>query len=185
MGKYEVILADPPWDFKTYSDKGKGRSAEKHYKTLTLEDIKKLPVHKLAARDCVLFLWSVGPRLDDAFDVIREWGFGYKTKAFCWAKETKLQRGWHFGMGYWTRANSEDCLLATRGHPKRVDASVPQLVVSPVLRHSAKPPGVRDRIVKLVGDVPRIELFAREAAPGWDATGLEYDGMDIREFLSK
>ena len=175
MKKYSVILADPPWAFRAWSDKGKGRSAEQHYPTMRLEDIKALPVADLAAEDCVLFLWATFPMLKEALEVVEAWGFSYKTVAFTWVKENRKSPGLFWGLGYWTRANAEVCLLATRGSPKRQSAAVHQVILSPVEQHSKKPDAVRERIVTLMGDVPRVELFARQQAPGWDVWGNEVD----------
>lgn len=167
---YGVIYADPPW---SYRNKGTRAAAERHYHTMILEDIKALPVADIADDDCVLFLWATFPMLREALETIEAWGFEYKTLAFCWAKRNRSGNGWFWGMGNWTRSNPEICLLATRGHPKRVSAAVHSLVEAPVGKHSAKPNEVRERIVELVGDIPRIELFARELVPGWDAWGDE------------
>ena len=175
MKKYSVILADPPWAFRAWSDKGKGRSAEQHYPTMRLEDIKALPVADLAAEDCVLFLWATFPILKEALEVVEAWGFSYKTVAFTWVKENRKSPGLFWGLGYWTRANAEVCLLATRGSPKRQSAAVHQVILSPVEQHSKKPDAVRERIVTLMGDVPRVELFARQETPGWDVWGNEVD----------
>ena len=175
MKKYSVILADPPWAFRSWSEKGKGRSAEQHYPTMRLEDIKALPVADLAAEDCVLFLWATFPMLKEALEVVEAWGFSYKTVAFTWVKENRKSPGLFWGLGYWTRANAEVCLLATRGSPKRQSAAVHQVILSPVEQHSKKPDAVRERIVTLMGDVPRVELFARQQAPGWDVWGNEVD----------
>lgn len=180
--KYNIILADPPWTFKVWSEKGLDRSAIQHYDVMRAADIKALPVNKLAAEDCVLFLWVTSPLLELGIEVVKKWGFKYKTVGFAWAKETKNGH-WHMGNGYWTRANIELCILATRGHPRRISAAVRQLVHAKIGTHSAKPPEVRDRIVELLGDLPRVELFARERCPGWDSIGLEIDGKDIREVL--
>ena len=175
MKKYNVILADPPWSFRAWSSKGMGRSAEQHYPTMRLEDIKALPVSDLAAGDCVLFLWATFPMLKEALEVIDTWGFTYKTVAFTWVKENRKSPGLFWGLGYWTRANAEICLLATRGSPKRQSAAVHQVILSPVERHSKKPDEVRERIVTLMGDVPRVELFARQQTPGWDVWGNEVE----------
>jgi len=136
------------------------------------DNIACIDVGAIAAPDCALFLWATLPMLPEAFSVMESWGFKYKTAAFSWAKTTKHGK-WHVGMGYWTRANVELCLLGVKGRPRRINKAVRQLVVSPVRKHSQKPDEVRDRIVTLLGDLPRIELFARERAPGWDAWGLE------------
>jgi N6-adenosine-specific RNA methylase IME4 len=171
MDKFNIIYADPPWSFDTYSDKGKGRSPEQHYSVMTIKGICALPVADIAAKDSILFMWATYPRLPEAFEVINTWGFAYKTVAFTWAKLNPCGIGFSLGLGFWTRANPEICLLATRGKPKRVSGNVPNLVIAPRGRHSAKPPEVRERIVKLVGDLPRIELFARERASGWACWG--------------
>ena len=175
MKKYNVILADPPWSFRAWSSKGMGRSAEQHYPTMRLEDIKALPVSDLAAGDCVLFLWATFPMLKEALEVIDVWGFTYKTVAFTWVKENRKSPGLFWGLGYWTRANAEVCLLATRGSPKRQSAAVHQVILSPIEQHSKKPDAVRERIVALMGDVPRAELFARQETPGWDVWGNEVE----------
>ncbi|RKI67832.1 adenine methyltransferase [bacterium 1xD42-67] len=175
MKKYNVILADPPWSFRAWSSKGMGRSAEQHYPTMRLEDIKALPVFDLAAGDCVLFLWATFPMLKEALEVIDTWGFTYKTVAFTWVKENRKSPGLFWGLGYWTRANAEVCLLATRGSPKRQSAAVHQVILSPVERHSKKPDEVQERIVTLMGDVSRVELFARQETPGWDVWGNEVE----------
>ena len=175
MKKYNVILADPPWSFRAWSSKGMGRSAEQHYPTMRLEDIKALPVSDLAAGDCVLFLWATFPMLKEALEVIYTWGFTYKTVSFTWVKENRKSPGLFWGLGYWTRANAEVCLLATRGSPKRQSAAVHQVILSPIERHSKKPDAVRERIVALMGDVTRVELFARQETPGWDVWGNEVE----------
>lgn len=143
MKKYSVILADPPWAFRAWSDKGKGRSAEQHYPSMRLEDIKALPVADLAAEDCVLFLWATFPMLKEALEVVEAWGFSYKTVAFTWVKENRKSSGLFWGLGYWTRANAEVCLLATKGSPKRQSAAVHQVILSPVEQHSKKPDAVQ------------------------------------------
>ena len=165
-----MIYADPPW---SYRNKGTRAAADRHYSTMSIEDIKSLPVADIAAENCVLFLWATFPMLPEALETIRAWGFDYKTAAFVWAKQNRRSPGWFWGLGNWTRSNAEICLLATKGRPERVSASVHSLIEAPVGRHSAKPKEARTRIEALMGDVPRIELFARERAPGWDAWGDE------------
>lgn len=197
---YSIIYADPNWSFDTYSDKGQTRGAVLHYNTDSIVTIASLPVVQIANPNSILFMWVNGPKLFDAEIVMDAWGFKYKSIAFVWAKLTKDGTGFPIGNGYWTRANpeicvygyskeycmqedSDICLLGTRGHPKRIDASVPTLVLSPRgPKHSQKPAIVRDKIVQLVGDLPRIELFATERTPGWDAWGNEVDNPDI-EFI--
>lgn len=173
--KYGVIYADPPWHYKVYSKKGMGRSAESHYPTMKLEDIKALPVADLADRDCALFLWVTLPCLLEGIEVLKAWGFEYKTTAFVWIKQNRKADSLFWGMGYWTRSNAEICLLGTKGRPKRKDAGIHQVVISHVEEHSRKPQEVHDRIIRLMGDVPRIELFARRKTEGFDVWGNEVE----------
>jgi N6-adenosine-specific RNA methylase IME4 len=177
--RFPVIHADAPWDFEVYSGKGKQRSAERHYDTMTLDQIKALPVEKLAADNCTLFIWCVWPELPGVLEVIKAWGFEYKTAAFNWVKTTPNAThvtldgdGLHWGMGYHTRANSEVCLLATRGAPPRDAKDVHQVVLAPVGEHSVKPEEVRKRIERLLIG-PYLELFARRPVPGWTTWGNE------------
>lgn len=170
-GTYTVILADPPWQL---SGAGFGETATRHYATMPTDEICALPVSDLAADDCLLFLWARYPMLPEALRVIEAWGFEYSTVAFTWAKTTQ-SGAWHYGLGGWTRANPEIVLLGRRGSVQRIDRGVANLVVADVSKHSEKPGEVRDRIVRLVGDVPRIELFARESANGWASWGNELD----------
>ena len=176
-GDYGAIYADPPWRFSTYSDKGKGRSAEAHYDCMTLADIKAMPVAAWAARDAALFLWTTDPMLRHALEVIEAWGFTYKTVAFYWVKLNRNRGGMFLeprdfftGMGFWTRANPELCLLATRGKPQRRATDVAKLLVAARREHSRKPDETYDRIERLV-DGPYLELFARATRPGWDRLG--------------
>lgn len=175
MEKFSLILADPAWSYRVWNKKDIGRSAENHYPTMSLKDICALPVTDIAADDCVLFLWATFPNLPEAFEVIKAWGFTYKTVAFTWVKTCRKSSGYFMSLGHWTRANAEICLLATKGHPHRISKSVRQLIVSPVRRHSQKPDETRERIIELMGDLPRIELFAREKVDGWSAWGNEID----------
>ena len=171
--KYNIIYADPPWSYRVWSEKGKGRSAENHYPTMSIKEICALPISNIAEKDSALFLWVTFPTLPEAFEVIRAWGFKFATVAFVWVKRNKKSPDYFFGLGYWTRANAEICLLATKGKPRRVSASVRQIIDAPLMRHSQKPDECRDRIVELMGDLPRIELFARNKADGWDVWGNE------------
>ena len=178
-GTYEVIYADPPWSYRQNGGpKGKRGMASAHYGCMWLDALAALPVDKLAAPGgCALFLWATGPMLEEALLLMGAWGFEYKGIAFTWAKTNRKGPGWFWGMGSYTRANAELCLLGvTHGYKagKHVRShGVHQIIASPVRRHSEKPPEVRERIVQLLGDVPRIELFARQKADGWDAWGDE------------
>jgi N6-adenosine-specific RNA methylase IME4 len=169
--RFPVILVDPPWKFRTWSKRGLGRSPDRHYRTLTLAQIKAIPVIDLAKRDCVLFLWTTWPHLEQALELLKAWGFKYKTAAFVWIKVTKNGR-LHWGPGYWTRANTEPCLLATRGHPQRRRRNVHQVVLDVVREHSRKPASVHERIEQLMRG-PYLELFARAPRPGWRVWGDE------------
>jgi len=169
---YNIIYADPPW---TYTDKATAgeRGAGFKYSLMSLEDIKKLPVQKITAENCALFLWSTFPQLPNCLKVVEAWGFQYKTAAFVWAKTNPKSGTFFWGMGNHTRSNAEVCLLGIKGRMKRQSASVHSLLVAPRGRHSEKPKETRTRIVQLFGDMPRIELFARDQEPGWDVWGYE------------
>ena len=174
--KYNVIYADPPWQ---YSDKGCNGNAAGHYPTMPFSEMCRLPVSSIAAKDCVLFLWATYPMMREALSLIDAWGFTYKSIAFQWVKQNRSGNGYFFGLGRWTRGNTEPCLIAIRGKPQRVSNSVSQLVISPIREHSRKPAEVRDRIVELMGvNAPKIELFAREMAPNWDCWGNEIMGWE-------
>lgn len=168
--RYPIVLCDPPW---SYRDAGGRGSALRHYDTLRPLDIA-LQVDRNASRNAVLFLWCTWPTIDDAFAVASMAGFRYKTCAFVWVKTTATGKI-HWGMGHWTRANTEPCLLFVRGtkHPRPIAHNIHEVVVAPVSRHSAKPAEVRERIVGMFGDRPRIELYARERSAGWAAHGDE------------
>ena len=170
LKKYNIIYADPPWKYWGGIKRG---AASNHYPVVPLEQICALPVSKFAADNCALFLWVTFPKLEECFDVIRAWGFAYKTVAFVWVKQTKKSGQWFTGLGWWTRSNAEICLLATKGRPQRFSKNIHQLIVSPVEEHSKKPYIVRDKIVELMGDLPRLEMFARQAPEGWDVWGNE------------
>ena len=173
MKKYGAILADPPWDFKTYSAKGEGRSASRHYDIPSRKELWQMDVP--AAHDCVMFMWVTDPNLLDGLNLMTAWGFQYKTVAFTWVKNSKhnLEK-FMIGCGYWTRANPEMCLLGTRGKPKHLSRAVRQLLVAPRQEHSRKPDEVYERVEALVGG-PYLEMFARRQWPGWDAVGNEVD----------
>lgn len=179
-GHYAAIYADPPWHYRVWSEGSqKSRLASAKYKVMSTADIAAMPVAELAATDSVLFVWITWPQLFDAKEVIEGWGFTYKTCAFSWTKANNRQIDLlhddvaaQVGMGYWTRANSEVCLLATRGNPKRRSAKVRQGIIEPRREHSRKPDCVPGRIERLVAG-PYLELFARTQRPGWDCWGNE------------
>jgi N6-adenosine-specific RNA methylase IME4 len=188
-GKYGAILADPPWAFNLWwggrSNKTPAgvpsRSTVPHYAVMREPELNALPVSDLAADDCVLFLWTCWPVLEWSLRTIKDWGFEYKTCGFCWVKghagQIEMFRDDidpHMTLGYWTRSNSEVCLLATRGKPKRTDAGVKQAIIEPRRQHSRKPDGIHDRIERLVAG-PYVELFARSRREGWSSWGNEID----------
>jgi N6-adenosine-specific RNA methylase IME4/ParB-like chromosome segregation protein Spo0J len=163
--KYGVLYADPPWRYGGASDPT--RTAENHYETMDTPAICALPVDGIAGANSVLFLWATPPKLAEAIEVIEAWGFSYVTGAV-WDKR-------RIGLGSWFRLQHEHLLIATRGD---VPAPAPRLRVPSIIRaargqHSAKPQAVRDLIAKQFSGVPKIELFARESADGWDAWGNE------------
>ncbi len=186
--RYKVIYADPPWTFATYSAKGRGRCADAHYDVMSQRELLDLPVADWADDDCILLMWAVDPLLPKAFALIESWGFTFKTVGFYWAKlnrsaptEGFTERNFFTGLGYWTRANVEQCLLATRGSPKRKGRDVPRLVVAPRREHSRKPDEVYSRIERLA-DGPYLELFARATHPGWHGWGNQvglFDGGPV------
>ena len=146
---------------------------EYKYPTMTIDEIKNMPVQVLTMDDAMLFLWVTFPLLQEGLDTMKAWGFEYKTIGFNWIKTNKKSESLFWGMGNWTRSNSELCLLGVKGKPKRQSASVHSVVLAPIGKHSKKPDIIRDKIVELCGDVPRIELFARNATTGWDVWGNE------------
>lgn len=173
--KYQIIYADPPW---SYNDKKCNGACENHYSTMKIKDICNLPVKDIADDDCVLFLWATYPMLREALDLMEAWGFTYKSIGFQWVKQNRSGKGFFFGLGRWTRGNTECCLIGVKGKPKRESASVGQLIIAPLTRHSAKPPETRDKIVELMGgQLSKIELFAREQIDGWD-----YWGNEVQEY---
>lgn len=170
--QYQIIYADPPWAYKDKCSAG-CRGAHFKYPTQDKDWIKNLPVPSITDHNAALFLWVTMPLLDEGIEVLKAWGFAYKTVAFTWVKRNKIADSWFWGMGNWTRANPELCLLGIKGNIKRESRAVHSVIDARLDRHSKKPDVVRDRIEQLLGDLPRIELFAREQAPGWDSWGNE------------
>lgn len=181
-GKYTVLYADPPW---AYGDKGFGKREggavsgafapeAGRYNTMPISEILAMgeQIRRISAKQSALFLWATSPLLPEALDTMRAWGFEFRTVAFCWSKKTSTGKS-VTNLGQYTLGNVELCLLGIRGSPspKRESRTVRQLVRAERGEHSAKPAEIRDRIVELFGDVPRLELFARQAVPGWDAWG--------------
>ena len=161
------------------------RAVDAHYDTMTIPQICDLPVADLAADNCVLFMWTCWPVLQQSFKVIEAWGFTYKTCAFSWMKADPYrlfadEKTPFCGMGYWSRGNTEPCLLATRGKPKRINVDVRQGIIAPRREHSRKPDEIHGRIERLVSG-PYVELFARQKRDGWDCFGNETDKFTAEE----
>jgi N6-adenosine-specific RNA methylase IME4 len=182
-GPYSVIYSDPPWQYQTWSHRGEGKGASQHYATMDAAALRALPVGDIAAKDAALFLWVVQPQLPEAMRLINAWGFTFKTVAYVWVKIKGGQDRLFYagddvrkGLGYHTRSGAEQCWLATRGKGyRRLAQGEPQVVFSPLREHSRKPDEIAESIVKLTGDVPRLEMFARVKRPGWDAWGNQTD----------
>jgi len=172
--KYQVIYADPPWKYGG----GKGKNSSKwgnslsQYPCMKLSELKGMPIDKIAENNCALFLWATSPTLPEAIELISAWGFKYMTVAFVWVKKYRNGKP-YCGMGYWTRSATEQCLLAFKGKMERKNNTVYQVIEEPITVHSKKPDEIRERIVNLMGDLTRIELFAREKHLGWDTWGNE------------
>ena len=173
---YDVILADPPWNFDVWSKKGNARTASSHYQTMTIEDICSLNIAELAADNCALFIWTVWPRIFDAEKVINAWGFKYRTLGYEWVKMNSSGLGFHIGLGYYTRANSEPCLLAVKGSMKVATRGERNLLMTPIREHSRKPDEQYSKIERLYPNMRYLELFARHRHPGWDVFGNEVEG---------
>lgn len=176
-GRYACVLCDPPWDFKTYSGASSVPTlAADPYATMETGALKDLPVGEITAPDCALFMWIVDAHLEEALALGAAWGFTFKTIAFVWVKSK--EGGWVVpGMGYWTRKQTECCLLLTKGAPKRLSKGVQQIIHCTRGAHSAKPEITYERVEALVGGA-YLEMFARTTRPGWDAWGLEVGKRD-------
>ena len=174
MKTYDVILADPPWSFRVWNrDTGSDRSAESHYKTMSIDEICALDINQLTSKNCALFLWCVWPSIFDVKQVIKAWGFEYKTIAWVWVKAKRRGLGFHFGMGYYTRANTEPCLLAVKGTMPVMTHDIQALIYHPVMEHSRKPDDQYRKIEALYPDMNYLELFARRKRKNWSTWGNE------------
>lgn len=189
MGDYRVLLADPPWSYRAFKP-GRLRPhinrpgiypVAIQYEAMSQEQLHALPVSDMAAGDAALFMWATMPCLPEALDLMQVWGFRYKTAAFTWVKTTQAG-GFIKGMGHYTKANAEMCLLGTRGAPRRMAKDVPQVIATPRRQHSRKPDEQYGRIMRLF-DGPYLELFARQQWPGWDVWGNEAGKFPAQPFL--
>lgn len=174
-GGFDLIMADPPWSYEMRSEKGYEKSPDAHYDTMSIEAIKALPVEALAGPNCLLWLWAVGPMLPQALEVIRAWGFTFKTGGH-WAKVGDSGKQ-HFGTGYILRNAGEPWLIATRGAPKTT-RSVRSVIIAPVREHSRKPEKAFAEAEKLMPEARRLELFSRQQRPGWSVWGNEVDKFE-------
>lgn len=173
--KYQIIYADPPWEYK---ESGSGsRVVKSHYPTMPIDDIKNLPIGEISDEKSILWLWVTFPRLEQGLEVIKAWGFSYYGLGFDWIK-TSSNGNLSWGMGYYTRQNTEVCLIGVKKKPNRFSPLVRNelsAIMSNRLSHSEKPSIFKDKIVNIIGDVPRVELFARTKTEGWDAWGNEVE----------
>ncbi len=174
--KYDIIYADPPWDYRQSGGKHNSRGmAKQHYPTMSTEQISALPVQAIKTDTSILFIWATFPNIGEALKVITAWGFDYKTAAFVWVKKNKKSNTNFWGMGAYTRANAEVCLIAisknTKAQQQVLRHDVHQIIEAAKEQHSKKPAVVRDKIIDLLGDISRIELFARQQVEGWDCWG--------------
>lgn len=182
MSKFNIILSDNPWQYKDTAGK---RGADKQYATMSKRDLSLLRIGDLAAENCAHVMWVTAPFMPVGISLMKTYGFEYKTVLFTWIKTNRLSGTPFMGMGNYTRTNPEFILLGIRGRMERKSKSVHSVIMSAIRKHSAKPLEARERLVELFGDVPRVELFAREKCDGWTQTGLELDGMDVRDFIEK
>ena len=178
--KYGLILADPPWRYELRSEKGEAKSPQSKYDCMTIPEIAALPVHLLAAPDCLLCMWATAPMLPQALATLRAWKFRY-VSAGAWAKQSKRGRSWAFGTGYVWRSAAEFMLLGAIGKPEFGSQSERNLIVAPVREHSRKPDEAYEVLERLYPRAWRCELFARQRRAGWDAWGNEVDHFSREE----
>lgn len=171
MKKYQIVYADPPWSYGANSFPSV--SKKNAYPLMKTRDICALPIKDIVHPNALLFLWTTMIHIPDALEVIEAWGFNYVTNGFTWVKTSAKSGTPVIGMGYWTRQNAELCLVAKRGQPKREHKAISSIIIEPRRVHSQKPDRVRGDIVSICGNLPRIELFARQKYPGWDIWGNE------------
>jgi len=168
--KYKLIYADPPW---TYENKRLGRElnagAAAHYDTMSLDELKALPIEQIKDKDCVIFLWCVVPQLPEAFELLKAWGFKYKTM-LTWHKLPGNRT--QAGLGYWFRGYTEHILFGIRGDVRAFKCQKHNIITQANLGHSKKPHAFRQLIEYATNNLkPRIELFARTKVHGWDVWG--------------
>jgi N6-adenosine-specific RNA methylase IME4 len=180
---FATMLVDAPYHFGTYSKKGQGRSPSQHYSDMTIDELAKLPVADLAAPDCWLFNWIPDPHIEAGLALMKAWGFSISGKAHTWAKQNPSGTGWHFGMGFTTRKNTESCWLGRRGKPKILAHDVRELIIAPRREHSRKPDEIYGGIERMCAG-PYLEMFARQQWPGWSAWGDQVDRFETEDTAS-
>lgn len=188
MNKYNIIYADPPWKYNSRNNVNTrfGGGVFNKYNLMTMEEIKSLPISNLAEENCVLFLWCTFPYLDEQIKLFDYWGFRYRTLGFSWIKTNPKNGKPFFGVGYYAKSNCEICLMGMKGQLKPISNKVSSVIISPRREHSKKPDEVRNKIVELFGDLPRIELFAREKVEGWTSWGNEIESdVEIEGYSQK
>jgi len=170
--KYNIIYADPPWEYRNMGNIQ--ATANSHYKTMKQKDIEDLGkyIKEISDKNCMLFMWATFPKIQEALNTIKAWGFEYKTIGFNWTKKNKNGSNF-FGVGWYTKSNGEICLIGIKGKPIKISNKISQMIETTREQHSKKPAIVRNKIIELCGDLPRIELFARQYADGWDCWGSE------------
>lgn len=169
-GAYDLILADPPWRFRTWNETNQVKSAKNHYDLMDRQDLLDLPVASLASSNSCLVMWATQAQLDEAVELLAAWGFRYKT-AGAWAKQSSTGEKWAFGTGYWLRSAAEFYIVGARGNPKVEDRGVRNLIVAPVREHSRKPDRMYEDLESMFPSARKLELFARTRRPGWDCWG--------------
>jgi N6-adenosine-specific RNA methylase IME4 len=184
---FNIILLDPAWKYNARKNEGTkfGKGVDGHYGTMTIKQISELPIGELASENCAMFMWCTFPQLDEQIQLFKKWGFDYKTVAFTWVKTNPRNNKPFFGIGYYAKSNAEVCLLGIKGKMKPVSNSVSSIIISPRQEHSRKPDEARNRIIQLFGDIPRIELFARQRCDGWTCLGNELSGKDIGQEIKE
>ncbi|MBY6244144.1 MT-A70 family methyltransferase [Methylosinus sp. Sm6] len=177
---FGLILADPAWSYATRSDKGQGKSASRHYRTMTREELYALPVWRLAAPNCALCLWTTQAMLPMQLDLMLHWGFAYKSYGV-WGKRSKTNAKWAFGTGHWERSAAEVYLWGAIGEPRIVSHSERNIIVAPLREHSRKPEDIYRKCKALFPGVRKLDLFSRQTRPGWSNWGDERTKFDGAE----
>jgi len=176
MKKYQIIYADPAWETKTFKEKKDGLiSRELPYIQMTDQQIKELDLKPLLADDAILFMWCIDSRIPIVADIMKAWGFTFKCIGFVWAKKAKNTEGFNGGFSSYTKRDCEFCFIGTRGKYMNLKRGINQILIEPKTIHSRKPNEIRKRIVQMCGDLPRLELFAREQLEGFDVWGNEVE----------